>query len=513
LCDQRGYEVVGVAEDLDVSAGKTSPFTRPQLGDWLENRSHEFDVLVVQRMDRLVRRLLDLADVIRWCQDHGVALVSATEAFLDLTQPFGDIIAMLVAKVAEMELEAIRERNRSAAQFNIKAGKYRGGVPPWGYLPDDKTGEWRLKRDDAQAKVIEEVVRRVLDGEPLRAVAHDLTDREIPTPRDIFAVHRGRDPKGYKWHSAGLKRALTHQSLLGYAMTEAGPVRASDGSPVVRSDPILTREVFDRVGAELAQRENRKEPTRRSNALLLQVIYCGVCGRPGYRLKGGAGRQVRYRCASAQYKDPCGNPSILSDYADDLVEKILLGMLGESERLERVWDSGSDHSAELAEVDATLTDLVDLLGSGDFRQGTPQRARLSQRISELATRQEELSRQTVKTSGWTWEPTGELFGSWWASQGVQERNRWLRSMDVRLEFEQGQLRLDLGDIETLTQQMNPSGAVSGWQQIFAAMKEGAGEGEGAIAGMEIREDGIEFVSIKGDRLWEPLTETGSVGPD
>lgn len=70
LCGQRGYEVVGTAEDLDVSAGKTTPFDRPQLGDWLTNRHHEFDVLVVFRMDRIVRRLLDLADLIRWCQTH-----------------------------------------------------------------------------------------------------------------------------------------------------------------------------------------------------------------------------------------------------------------------------------------------------------------------------------------------------------------------------------------------------------------------------------------------------------
>ncbi|MEN4420086.1 recombinase family protein [Mycobacteroides chelonae] len=82
-------------------------------------------------MDRIVRRLLDLDDLIRWCQTHSVALVSATEAFLDLTASFGDVIDLLVAKVAEMELTAISERNRSAAQHNMREGKYRGGPPPW----------------------------------------------------------------------------------------------------------------------------------------------------------------------------------------------------------------------------------------------------------------------------------------------------------------------------------------------------------------------------------------------
>jgi hypothetical protein len=45
VCDNRGYEVVGIAENLDVSAGKTSASDRPQLGDWLENRRGEFDVI------------------------------------------------------------------------------------------------------------------------------------------------------------------------------------------------------------------------------------------------------------------------------------------------------------------------------------------------------------------------------------------------------------------------------------------------------------------------------------
>lgn len=493
LCDRRGYEVVGVAEDLDVT-GSTSPFDRPQLGDWLTNRLGEFDVLVVYRMDRIVRRLLDLADLIRWGSDHNVALVSATESFLDLTAPFGDIVALLVAKVAEMELSAISERNRSAAQHNIRAGKYRGGVPPWGYLPEQTEAGWRLVQDAPQVAVIREVVDRVLSGEPLRAVAHSLTARGIPTPRDRFAQAQGRQPKGYKWHSGPLKRSLTSQTLLGHTETADGVVRADDGSPVVRAEPILTREVFDRVGAELADRENRKEPTKRSTSLLVGIICCGTCGRPAYRLKGGKGRKPRYRCASAQYKESCGNRSIPLERADEAVEKLLLGMLGDSERLERLWDKGSDHSAELAEIDAALADLVGLLGTGPYKAGTPQRLALNRRIEGLAARQAELSAETVKPAGWTWRPTGEKFTDWWERQDVTARNVWLRSMGIRLEFEyasddpEPNLRLDLGDLETLTQQLDASGPAARWQQVFEAM------GENGIAGIEVSDGTVQFAT-------------------
>lgn len=486
LCAQRGYEVVGVAEDLDVSAGSTSPFDRPQLGDWLTNRLGEFDVLVVYRMDRIVRRLLDLADLIRWCQEHYVALVSASEAFLDLTAPFGDIIALLVAKVAEMELQAISERNASAFRHNFKAGKYRGGIPPWGYLPDNQTGEWRLVQDPDQVEVIQEVTRRVLDGEPLRAVAHDLTARKVLTPRDRFAQTKGREPKGYGWHSGGLKRALTSETLLGYAVTreplldaQGRPqrdakgkkvfgretvVRNDDGSPVVRAEPILTREVFDRLAVELADRENRKEPTKRSSGLLLRVVYCGVCGKPAYRLKGGAGRSPRYRCASAQYKEPCGNGSVPLTDADEIVTEQLLNLLGDSERLERVWDPGSDHSAELAEINETLMDLTGQLGTGVFRPGTPQRVKLNHRITELAARQDELSKETVKPAGWTWQPTGEKFADWWDRQDTEGRNIWLRSMGIRLTWENRNgavsWQLETNFMERFEEQLRPGESLS-----------------------------------------------------
>lgn len=521
LCAQRGYEVVGIAEDLDVSAAATSPFNRPQLGDWLTNRLGEFDVLVFYRMDRIVRRLLDLADLIRWCQEHSVSVVSATEQFLDLTAPFGDIVALLVAKVAEMELAAISDRNASAARYNLRAGKYRGGIPPWGFLPARTEEGWRLVQDPEQVKVIRDVVERVLAGEPLRSVAHDLTARKILTPKDRFAQSQGRVVRGYEWHSGPLKRSLTSPTLLGQVVAREpltdtqgrikrdpkgrklfGPetvVRNDDGSPVVRADPILTREVFDRLGLELAHRENRKEPTKRSSGLLLQVVYCGVCGRPAYRLKGGKGRKPRYRCASAQYKQPCGNKSISLEYADETMENLLLGMLGTSERLERVWDSGSDHSAELAEINDTLVDLTGLLGTGPYKAGTPQRVKLNETIEALAARQAELSTEAVEPSGWRWQPTGEKFADWWDRQGLTARNVWLRSMGVTLGFVyslEGKgptLNLDLGDLGTLTQQLNASGPAAQWQEVFEVMT------ENGIAGMEMGRDGVVLVSPDGRR--------------
>lgn len=457
LIAQRGYAEVGIAEDLDVSAGRTTPFDRPQLGKWLRNPA-QYDVIVFFRVDRIVRRLFDLADLIRWSREHGVTLVSATEAHFDLSSDFGDIIALLIAKVAELELAAISERNASAFKHNFSKGKYRGGIPPWGYLPErDENGEWRLVQDPEQVVVIHEVVERVLAGEPLRAIAHDLTKRKVLTPKDRFAQARGREVAGYEWHSGPLKRALTSHTLLGRVVTreqlldaQGRPQRdakgrkvfgdevlvtADDGTPIVRAEPIISRDVFDRLGVELAGRENRKEPTARSSGLLLRIIYCGECGKPGYRLKGGVGRKPRYRCASAQTTaGSCGNKTISLEDADAEVERQILQNMGPLERKRRVWFAGNDHTDELREINDLLADLTDQIGVGQFKRGTPQRAKLDARITALSARQEELASKPSQPAGWRYEPTGELFSDWWAEQDDEAKNIWLRQSGFRYEW-------------------------------------------------------------------------------
>lgn len=493
LCAQRGYEVVGVAEDLDVS-GAVDPFDRkkrPNLARWLAGEERPFDVLVAYRVDRLTRSIRNLQELVHWADDHGKLVVSATEPHFDTTSPFAAVVIALMGTVAQMELDAIRERTASAARYNLRAGKYRGSLPPWGYLPEKIDGNWRLVPDAEQVKVIREVARRVIDGEPLQRIAHDLTRRGVLTPKDHFARHRGRPVAGLEWSVTPLKRALLSETLLGYAVSKGAILRNDDGSPVVRSEPILSRESFEALRVELTGRSQRGEPTVRSTALLLRVIHCGVCGRPVYKFNGGShSKYPRYRCSSMTKATRCGNKTIPVSRPDSLVEKTILGMLGESEHLERVWDSGSDNSAELSSINDELTDLVSQIGTPAFRSGTPQRDALDARIAGLAARQEQLLSEEVKPAGWVWKPTGKPFAAWWGRQDVVSRNIWLRSMNVRMTYDHDRINLDLGDLETLLEELHPRGLVASYQELFKTLS------DNNIAGITIDSDGTLTLTPK-----------------
>ena len=527
LCKERGYEVVGVADDLDVS-GSADPFSRkdrPQLARWLARDYVDsavpgvkntdpcpFDLILFYRLDRLVRSVKNLNRVMLWADENDVLLVSATEGHFDLTQTFGRVIASLVGTVAELELDAIRERTGSAFRHNAQLGKWRGGNPPWGYLPDKTSGEWRLVQDPVQVQTIREVVQRVLAGEKLRAIAADLTARNVQTTTNRYREVKGQPQARNLWHPQRMRESLESPTMLGQ-MTVREPVldrygkpkrdgkgrkvfgpetvlRQSDGTPLERAVPILSVVEQERVKAELRSREvGVKGADKRKNppTLLLGCVYCAACGQPAYRMVGGKGRKDRYRCKSVQLYESCSpNTSAPMDYLDEAVTKLILDAVGETERLERVWEVGSDSTDELAEVDALLVDLTGLLGTGPYKAGTPQRAELDRRIAELTKRQESLRATPATPSGWRWVPTGEKFADWWHRQGVESKNAYLRRMGVTVGFiypmvkgyrQVPRLFLELGEVNAMLAEVQGDTGI-GW--MFETMA------DYEVAGVEIQ---------------------------
>src|SRR5699024_473548 len=133
------------------------------------------------------------------------------------------------------------------------------------------------------------------------------------------------------------------------------------------------------------------------------------CGSTCYRMKGGPGRQPTYRCRSIQEGDPCGPPTAHANlsHVDSQVESQLLQLLGDSDRMVRVWDKGEDHASEIVELQARLGELVPQMGAGPYKAGSEAHRLLSEQITLTSDRLEELERMGVRPSGWKWVPTGE----------------------------------------------------------------------------------------------------------
>ncbi|MFL6100675.1 MAG: ATP-binding protein, partial [Actinomycetales bacterium] len=446
-----GHEVIGWAEDVDVS-GSVPPWERVGLGQWLPNplpepgkgkRPDGFDVVAVYRLDRLTRRVLHLARLLEWSEATGVRIVSTSEGF-DPTTPMGRLLVQILAALAEGELEAIRERARSSSTHLLKSGRWRGGWVPYGYSPVKAERGWTLEPEPKAAENLRSIVERVIAGESVNSVAADLNRRGVPSPTDAQRIARGNAPTGAKWRMGNLAKMLRSQSMLGHSeMTETIDgekvtrlIRGSDGLPLQRAEPLITRERWDALQAALDGRQGtpamRAASEKRSPAPLLQTAFCGECGRPLYQRRGRGGRRYM-RCSSSTIGGVgCEAPSIAAEQLEQEVFEAFLALAGRAEVMRRVLIPGESHTAELADVERALTEMREDRAAGLW-SGPKGADEYRTMAGALEARRQALSTLPARPDEYRDEPTGENYAERFNALSTDvERGQELRRAGVRV---------------------------------------------------------------------------------
>jgi site-specific DNA recombinase len=358
FCERRGWRVVGVASDLSVSATSVPPRKRPALSKWLDDRAPDFDVIVFWRLDRFIRNVGDLHQMIEWAEQHGdKGLVSVTEPF-DLTSPTGRAMATMIATFAHMEARATSERVSSVRAHLLTSPRWGGGSPPYGYRTYAKDGARYLEINPETADVVREAARRVLNGESVNAVCRDFEARGIPSPADTY--RRNKSGKDFVWYPRTLKGILTCPTLLGWkTRSEDVPgrkykkrvlVQDLDGLPIRMADAVVDDAVFDTLQQTLA---DASPPIgHRATAPktpFLNVIKCGGCGKnlqlhtTKKRRKDGSYRVTeKIRCLSRPGSPACPGYVFLPE--EEVVTPILESLLqavGDAPVTHRVYIKGA----------------------------------------------------------------------------------------------------------------------------------------------------------------------------
>ncbi|GAE32406.1 recombinase family protein [Halalkalibacter hemicellulosilyticus] len=130
----QGWELVSYYVDEGVSAKDTN---RPELQRMLKNIEEGFiDVVLVYRLDRLTRSVLDLYQLLESFEKNGCHFKSATEVY-DTTTAIGRLFITLVAALAQWERENLGERVRMGMTQKVREGEWHGSTPPYGYQLDN----------------------------------------------------------------------------------------------------------------------------------------------------------------------------------------------------------------------------------------------------------------------------------------------------------------------------------------------------------------------------------------
>jgi DNA invertase Pin-like site-specific DNA recombinase len=113
------------------------------------------DVVVVYKIDRLSRSLMDFARLVEVFDRHSVTFVSVTQSF-NTTTSMGRLTLNILLSFAQFEREVIGERIRDKVAASRKRGIWMGGWAPLGYDVKDR----KLVINEAEAEIVRSIFKR-----------------------------------------------------------------------------------------------------------------------------------------------------------------------------------------------------------------------------------------------------------------------------------------------------------------------------------------------------------------
>ena len=133
IASQKAEGWVPVLESYDDGGYSGGTLERPALKRLMEDiKVGKVHIVVVYKIDRLTRALMDFSKLVEVFDQHGVTFVSITQSF-NTTTSMGRLTLNVLLSFAQFEREVIGERVRDKIAASKKKGMWMGGSPPLGY--------------------------------------------------------------------------------------------------------------------------------------------------------------------------------------------------------------------------------------------------------------------------------------------------------------------------------------------------------------------------------------------
>jgi site-specific DNA recombinase len=149
---------VPIAEHFDDGGRSGGTMNRPAVSLLLEAIAHgRVDIVVVYKVDRLTRSLMDFARIVERFDAHKVSFVSVTQAF-NTTSSMGRLTLNVLLSFAQFERDVTGERIRDKIAASKARGMWMGGNLPLGYDAIDR----KLVIIDSEAELVRHIYARYL---------------------------------------------------------------------------------------------------------------------------------------------------------------------------------------------------------------------------------------------------------------------------------------------------------------------------------------------------------------
>jgi len=243
------------------------------------------DTVVVYKVDRLSRSLLDFARMMQVFESHSVAFVSVTQSF-NTSDSIGRLMLNVLLSFAQFEREIISERTRDKMAAARRKGKWVGGRPILGY--DVDPNGFRLIVNEPEAKRVRAIFDLYLKHESLIPTVRALNDRGWLTKQ--WTSRTGKALGGRPFEKGSLYALLTNVAYI-------GKIRFKDEIYEGEHESIIDPGVWQKA-QHLLTRNGRTGGSivrNKYGAILKGLLHCTACRRTmGHTYSSKKGR-VAYR--------------------------------------------------------------------------------------------------------------------------------------------------------------------------------------------------------------------------
>ena len=288
IASQKAEGWVAVRERYDDGGFSGGTLERPGLKQLLTDVAHGLvDVIVVYKIDRLSRSLMDFAKLVEVFDRNDVTFVSVTQAF-NTTTSMGRLTLNILLSFAQFEREVIGERIRDKFAASRKRGMWMGGFVPMGYDVADR----KLVINEPEAATVRHMFQRFVDLGSATLLTRELVAQGVVNKR------RKLIDKGF------LYKLFRNRVYIGEA------VHKGTGYPG-EHDAIVSRELWDKVHAILRESPRARAAKSRAQtpALLKGLMFSdsGVAMTPTATKKGS--KLYRYYTSMDAIRNRAGEGS------------------------------------------------------------------------------------------------------------------------------------------------------------------------------------------------------------
>jgi DNA invertase Pin-like site-specific DNA recombinase len=306
---------------------------RPALQRLLADiEAQRVDVVVVYKIDRLSRALMDFAKLVEVFDRNHVNFVSVTQSF-NTTTSMGRLTLNILLSFAQFEREVIGERIRDKFAASRKKGMWMGGFVPLGYDVNDR----KLVVNDGEASTVRMIFERFTKTGSATTLANALRAEGTTGKRGKLV------DKGY------LYKLLNNRVYVGQAVHKGTSYPGEHKA-------IISQELWDKVHNILCDSPRRRAArTRAQTPALLKGLIFGPTGcamSPTHTRKGG--RLYRYYVSQSVLKRGPGACSVGRVPADEIETAVvdqLRHLLRAPEIVVGTWRAARQSMGDIEETD------------------------------------------------------------------------------------------------------------------------------------------------------------------